>query len=71
VASGRTDAEYDEMLDDLLYRRNAAWMAGIEQLHRDHDKALVAVGAMHLLGKRSVLELLAARGYTIARVTKP
>ena len=68
LAAGRTVAEYDQMMEDLLYRRNASWIDAIEKLHRE-DSALVAVGAMHLLGKRSVLELLQARGYTITRVT--
>jgi uncharacterized protein YbaP (TraB family) len=31
----------------------------------------VAVGAMHLLGKRSVLDLLQQRGFKVARVTGP
>ena len=67
LAHGYTEAEYDESLEDLLYRRNASWIAPIEKLHAAGG-AFIAVGAMHLIGKRSVLELLGARGYRITRV---
>lgn len=65
---GRTDKEYDEQMDDLLYKRNASWIEPIEKLHADGG-GFIAVGAMHLIGKRSVLELLRQKGYTITRVT--
>jgi uncharacterized protein YbaP (TraB family) len=64
---GRTDKEYDEQMEDLLYRRNAAWIAPIEKMHAEGG-GFIAVGAMHLVGKRSVLELLQKRGYQITRV---
>jgi hypothetical protein len=70
LAHGYTEAEYDESIEDLLYRRNASWIAPIEKLHAAGG-AFIAVGAMHLIGKRSVLELLAARGYRITRVDVP
>ncbi len=66
--TGRSDADYDTMMDELLLRRNASWIEPIEKMHAEGD-AMVAVGAMHLLGKGSVLELLTARGYKISRVT--
>lgn len=67
LAHGYTEAEYDEQMEDLLYRRNASWIAPIEALHAT-GSAFVAVGAMHLIGERSVLELLARRGYRITRI---
>lgn len=66
LAHGYTAAEYDESMEDLLYRRNAAWIAPIEAMHT--GGAFIAVGAMHLLGPRSVLELLRGEGFRIARV---
>lgn len=66
LAGGYTEAEYDESMEDLLYRRNASWIAPIEKLH-DAGGAFVAVGAMHLIGPRSVLELLRKKGFTISR----
>lgn len=65
--AGRSDAEYDEMMRELLYDRNAAWIPKIEEMHAGGD-AMVAVGAMHLIGKRSVLDLLEQRGYQVSRV---
>ena len=69
-AMKRTDKEYDQMMDELLFQRNAAWIPALEKLI-DTGSAFVAVGAMHLSGPRSVLDLLAQRGYTVARVTAP
>jgi len=65
---GRTDKEYDEQMDDLLYKRNASWIEPIEKLHADGG-GFIAVGAMHLVGKRSVLDLLRQKGYQITRIT--
>jgi uncharacterized protein len=68
--TGRPDADYDAMMEELLFARNAAWIPAIETMHQDSD-GLVAVGAMHLIGTRSVLELLQQRGFTISRVSAP
>ena len=32
---GRTEAEYDQQMEDLLYSRNASWIAPIEKLHAE------------------------------------
>ncbi len=66
-ASGYTDAEYDQEMADLLYERNAAWIDPIEQLHA-RGGGFIAVGALHLIGERSVLDLLAHRGYVVTRL---
>ena len=66
--SGRTDAEYDQQMEDLLFARNASWVPELEQLHAAGG-AFVAVGAMHLIGKRSVLDMLRQRGYQVTRLT--
>jgi hypothetical protein len=66
-AAGYTDAEYDQEMADLLYDRNASWIAPIEQLHA-RGGGFIAVGALHLIGDRSVLDLLAHRGYVVTRV---
>jgi uncharacterized protein YbaP (TraB family) len=68
LAHGYTAAEYDASMEDLLYRRNTSWIAPIERMHAPGG-AFIAVGAMHLIGTRSVLELLVQKGYRIARVT--
>jgi hypothetical protein len=66
--AGRTDAEYDQQMEDLLYGRNASWIPELEALHAAGG-GFVAVGAMHLIGPRSVLDLLRQRGYTVTRLT--
>jgi uncharacterized protein len=65
---GRSDAEYDQQMEDLLFARNASWVPELEQMHAAGG-GFVAVGAMHLIGKRSVLDLLVQRGYTVTRLT--
>jgi len=64
---GHTEVEYEQEMADLIYDRNASWIEAIEKLHGGGG-GFVAVGAMHLIGKRSVLEMLAARGFTITRL---
>ena len=67
LAHGYTQAEYDELVADLIDKRNAAWIPVIEKLHAEGG-GFVAVGAMHLVGPKSVRELLTARGFRISRV---
>ncbi|MEZ4360699.1 MAG: TraB/GumN family protein [Kofleriaceae bacterium] len=64
------EREREAQLEQLLYRRNAAWIAPIEAMHRQGG-AMVAVGAMHLIGPRSVLTHLRERGYRVERVAPP
>jgi len=65
---GRSDAEYDEMMDEMLFHRNASWIDQIEKLHAQGG-VFIAVGAMHLIGPKSVLELLKAKGYKVTRLS--
>jgi uncharacterized protein len=66
---GYTAAEYDQEMTELLYDRNASWIDHIERLHAAGG-GFVAVGTMHLVGPRSVLALLADKGYTVTRVVR-
>jgi uncharacterized protein YbaP (TraB family) len=65
---GHDPAEYDREMKELLYDRNASWIAGIEALHAAGG-GFVATGALHLIGKDSVLDLLARKGYKVTRLT--
>lgn len=67
LANGVTEKEYDESQEDMLYKRNESWIAPIEQLHAAGG-GFIAVGALHLVGPRNVLELLAKKGYKITRM---
>lgn len=64
---GYTQAEYDREMTDLLYNRNASWIPELEKLHAAGG-GFVAVGALHLIGPRSVLDLLAHKGYKVTRL---
>jgi hypothetical protein len=68
LSHGFTEAEYNQSMEDMLFKRNASWIDAIEKIHAQGN-GFVAVGALHLVGKRSVLDLLAGKGYTVARVT--
>jgi uncharacterized protein YbaP (TraB family) len=55
------------LAEPLLYRRNRL-MADRLKPHLAHGGAFVGIGAAHLIGPKSVLELLRARGLTLTRV---
>jgi hypothetical protein len=62
--------EFDEFPD--LYRRltvdrNRAWVGTLVDLLDDRDDYLVVVGALHLVGKDSVVDLLEQRGYEVVQ----
>jgi uncharacterized protein YbaP (TraB family) len=67
LAHGIPRAEYDQQMAEMLYNRNASWIAPIDKLHADGG-GFVAVGLLHLIGPRSVPALLAAKGYKVTRV---
>ncbi|HEY1555756.1 MAG TPA: TraB/GumN family protein [Kofleriaceae bacterium] len=67
--SGRDEADYDKMMKEMLYDRNASWIPEIEKMHAAGG-GFIAVGAMHLIGKGSVLDLLELRGYKVTRLTR-
>ena len=52
----------------LLHQRNANWSKWIEQRLGQPGTIIVAVGAGHLAGKGSVLEMLKKDGYTVRRL---
>jgi len=64
---GYTAAEYDQEMNEMLYDRNSSWIDALEKLHAEGG-GFVAVGALHLLGPRSVLAILAGKGYRVTRI---
>jgi len=54
--------------DILLHRRNARWLEELKTLLGEPGDTLVVVGAAHLAGDGSLLDLLEAEGLTIERV---
>jgi len=67
IKFGYTEKEYAEQMEDILYKRNANWIPALEKLHAAGG-GFVAVGALHLIGPKSVLELLEKKGFKITRV---
>jgi uncharacterized protein YbaP (TraB family) len=67
LAHGYTEQEYAEQMEEMVYKRNASWIDKLEKMHADGG-GFVAVGALHLIGKRSVLEMLGEKGFTITRL---
>ena len=57
-----------ELRDALLKRRNANWSRWIAQRMAAPGSAMVAVGAGHLAGHDSVIEMLRRDGYRVHRV---
>jgi uncharacterized protein YbaP (TraB family) len=57
-----------EMRDLLIRQRNANWSKWIEKRMAEPGEVMIAVGAGHLAGPYSVLEILKKDGYQIRRV---
>ncbi|RYE08810.1 MAG: TraB/GumN family protein [Hyphomicrobiales bacterium] len=63
-----TDQLDEAMLEALLFQRNRNWMPTVEKLLADNRESLIVVGAGHLTGAGSVLDLLEQAGYTVSRI---
>jgi len=59
--------QFPDLYRPLTVDRNRRWAPHIEALLNEHDDYLVVVGALHLVGKNSVIELLEKDGYTVAQ----
>ena len=57
--------KYPDLYEKVLVERNRRWVADIEKLVQQGSGAMVVVGAAHLVGKDSVLEMLKAKGYSV------
>jgi uncharacterized protein YbaP (TraB family) len=57
--------DYPAIHKKFLLDRNHAWAPKIEKLAKEGGKAIVIIGAGHLVGKESVVELLQKSGYTV------
>jgi uncharacterized protein YbaP (TraB family) len=59
--------KYPDLYRPMTVDRNRKWVAPLEALLDDKDDYLVIVGALHLVGKDSVIDLLEKRGHRITR----
>lgn len=55
-------ARFPELFELLVDRRNAAWIEPLRALLTQRDDVLVVVGALHLVGEGSVIDLLRRAG---------
>lgn len=60
--------ESPETYDMLLVQRNKNWVPQIQTFLESDENYLVIVGAGHLVGKQSVVQLLRDRGYKVERI---
>lgn len=59
--------KYPKLYVPLTVDRNRAWLASIEPLLKQTDDYLIVVGAAHLVGRDSVVDLLRRRGFTVVK----
>jgi uncharacterized protein YbaP (TraB family) len=57
--------EYPELYQKILVERNRRWTGEIERFAQQGNGAMVVVGAAHLLGRDSVIEMLKQKGFTV------
>jgi len=57
-----------ELREALLVRRNEAWISQLVPLLNRGDKPLVAVGALHLVGRDGLVARLEAQGFKVTRL---
>ena len=61
--------DYPDMKKLLLTDRNESWVEPIEKLAKGTKKTMILVGAGHLCGPGSVIDLLQKKGWKLRRVT--
>jgi uncharacterized protein YbaP (TraB family) len=54
--------DYPQLHKKLLIDRNKQWVDKLQKLHASGKTVFVVVGAAHLVGKDSVIDLLNAKG---------
>lgn len=64
---GAEFAAFPELYRPLTEDRNRAWVPRIAALLDGRDDCLVVVGALHLVGPNSVVDLLRQRGYKVTQ----
>ena len=60
--------EFPGLYQRLIVERNKNWLLEIEPILNRPGTTLVVVGALHLVGSQSVVELLQEQGYTVKQL---
>jgi uncharacterized protein YbaP (TraB family) len=58
-------AEEPDIYDRFFIQRNKRWMSKIQRLMKQDEDILIIVGAGHLVGRDSLIELLKKKGYEV------
>jgi uncharacterized protein YbaP (TraB family) len=61
--------EFPRLYETLVVERNRRWISELERLTAEPGHFLVVVGALHLVGENSVIDLLRARGIDAVPLT--
>jgi uncharacterized protein len=59
---------FPELYEPLVRKRNAAWTQELDRYLNDGKRYLVVVGALHLVGRDNLIDMLKARGLQVMRV---
>lgn len=59
--------DYPELAEQLIFVRNQRWAGLVGDMLDETDDILLVVGALHLVGKRGLPELLRERGFAVER----
>ena len=62
--------EFPTLHQSLVIDRNRSWIDAISRLAERPGRHLIVVGALHLVGEHSVIELLAADGLEVSRLSQ-
>ena len=68
AALTRSFSDYPEVYRSIVTDRNEAWVSRILDLGSGGDDTLVVVGALHLVGDDSVIEMLRGKGARLRRL---
>jgi uncharacterized protein YbaP (TraB family) len=60
--------EYPYIYNKLFTRRNRNWIPEIKKLMNQQGDALIIVGAGHLVGRDSVIDLMKKKGYKVSQL---
>src|SRR6516225_7913011 len=64
----REHPELRPLIEALVYQRNAAMARQVADFLKTSKTRFVVVGSLHLVGDRSILKLLAEKGYRIEQL---
>ena len=60
--------DYPDIYDRFFIQRNKTWIQEIEKLMKRHGNLLIILGAGHLVGQDSVIELLKRKDYKVKQL---